>query len=346
MDQETIERIVQQAPSSYRYLQTHISWILFSTVREKIGENKYETGVYTYKIKKPVKFSFLDFSTLAKRKKYCKEEIRLNKRLCPDLYIGLMRFVERCRRYFFESVESPKKKNEKIIEYAVKMRCLPERQKMDNLLKENKIMRSHIIALAYIIANFHKKTIVIKNKKYSSPLLVKKQIDDLAGVKDVVEKACGIEISKKIDFILKKCTEFISRNASLMRKRQKQGKIKDCHGDLHSANIFYVDKKFYVFDCIEFNKYFRYIDVASEIAFMAMDLDMFGREDLSKLFVEMYIKLSKDEELPKLLNLYKCYRANVRAKIAALAITNCGAEGSNEHITNYLNLCERYAKEL
>jgi aminoglycoside phosphotransferase family enzyme len=325
MDQHEIEAMKKQFPNA-QLIQTHVSWLFF-------------IGQFVYKIKKPVKFSFLDYSTLKKRKFYCEEEVRLNKRLSPEIYLCVVPITESEGKYLFGG-------KGKIIDYAVKMVALPQDKKMDNLLREGKITSGHIVALAKIIVNFHRRIKTIKQKEYCSPELVQKQIDDLAGVKDIVENVCGVSVSRKIDVILKKCKGFISKNADLMKKRQRDGRIKDCHGDLHSANIFLVDEKFYIFDCIEFNKFFRYIDVASEVAFMAMDLDAFGREDLSSLFVDEYVRLSKDNELLTLLNLYKCYRANVRAKVAALAIAQGGEEGNKENIMKYLLLAERYAKEL
>lgn len=322
MDQEEIELLRRSTGAVL--LQTHISWLFL-------------TGDFVYKIKKPVKFSFLDFSTLRKRKFYCKEEVRLNRRLSADIYLGVVPVVKNDSNYYFGGKGI-------VIDHAVKMAQLPQDGKMDSLLLRNKVTREHIKAIASIVAAFHKRIPKIKGQKYSSPSLVKEQIDDLAGVKEIIERACGI--GHKVDFILQKCDYFIGQHATIMKKRQKEGKVRDCHGDLHSANIFIINDKIYIFDCIEFNKFFRYIDVASEIAFMAMDLDAFGREDLSRLFVSEYIKLTQDTELLDLLNLYKCYRANVRAKVAALAFAHDGLEGQKENIEKYMALCESYARLL
>ena len=148
---------------------------------------------------------------------------------------------------------------------------------------------------------------------------------------------------------MEKCDSFIDKNKSLFVKRQLSGKIKDCHGDLHSANIFIADK-IYVFDCIEFNTDFRYIDTASEIAFMCMDLDYFKQEKLSKAFVDSYVSQTGDSELLKLLDLYKSYRANVRAKVASLELLHPISEKQKksalERIAKYLDLAEGYSKRL
>jgi len=326
MDEKIIEALKKKEAYMHpvkeiEFIQTHISWVFL-------------TGDYVYKLKKPVKFSFLDFSTFEKRKFFCEEEVRLNRRLSPDIYLGVVPIVEKNGEYSF-GLEG------EIVEWAVRMKQLPQNSKMDVLLKEGKITEKNVERIAEIIADFHNKIETIKDEKYSSPEIVQEQIDDLSGVKEVVEKVCGM--GSKIDFALEKSDAFIASNKELMRKRQKDGKIKDCHGDLHSGNIF-IDDKIHIFDCIEFSKDFRFIDTASEIAFMAMDLDYHGREDLSKKFVDKYVELSQDKELLDLLNLYKCYRANVRAKIHSFEYEH--NPEAKEKIIKYLELCERYAKEL
>jgi aminoglycoside phosphotransferase family enzyme len=201
----------------------------------------------------------------------------------------------------------------------------------------------HIQEIAAIVAGFHNRIDIINERKYGSAEVVKAQIEDLAGFRQTIEDACGF--GEKVDFIVRKSDEFIWRGRELFEKRQAEGRIRDCHGDLHSANIFITDK-IIIFDCIEFSKDFRFVDTASEIAFMAMDLDAFGREDLSGLFVDTYVKLSGDSGMLELLGLYKCYRANVRAKIAAIDYSQNQNEDAKERIRKYVLLAERYAKEL
>lgn len=325
MDEKIIDEL--KKPEAYmhpvkdvEFIQTHISWLFL-------------TGDFVYKIKKPVKFSFLDFSTFEKRKYYCEEEVRLNRRLSPDIYLGVVPLIEKEGKYGF-GLEG------EIVEWAVRMKQLPQDSKMDVLLKGGKVTHVHVEKIAEIIADFHNRIETIRDEKYSSPEIVQEQVDDLSSVKGIVEK---VGDGSKIDFILERCDSFIAENNDLMKERQKEGKIKDCHGDLHSGNIF-IDEKIHIFDCIEFNRDFRYIDTASEIAFMAMDLDYHGKEDLSKKFVEKYVELSQDTGLPDLLNLYKCYRANVRAKVNSFEHEH--NPQAKEKIVKYLELCERYAKEL
>ncbi|MEM2908741.1 MAG: hypothetical protein QW171_01120 [Candidatus Bilamarchaeaceae archaeon] len=316
-------RVLKGQMKNAEFIETHISWIFL-------------TKDIVYKIKRPVKFTFLDFSTLEKRKYYCEEEVRLNRRLSPDIYLGVIPIVKREDKIFFEG-------EGKLIDYAVKMKRLPEDRRMDRLLERNVVSSVDVEKIAEIVADFHSKIDIITDLRYGSPEVVKQQVDDLALHKDAIERAC--DMGDAVDFALKKTNEFMEKNRGLFLKRQNDGRIKDCHGDLHSANIF-LTEKIYIFDCIEFNKDFRYIDTASEIAFMAMDLDAFEKEELSKAFVEKYIKLTGDKELLLLLDYYKCYRANVRAKVAAIEYEQKPSEDSKKRIAKYCSLMEKYARRL
>lgn len=316
--------------------ETHISWVFLS-------------GDYAYKIKKPVKFSFLDFSTIQKRKELCEEEVRLNRRLCPEIYIGVAPLLKKGGNIFFGRAEEElpegaedELQDGNIVEYAVKMKRMPQDRKMDVLLNEGKVEASDVDEIAVIVADFHAGIPIEQDPKYNSPEMVREHIEDLSSVRDVVEKACGM--GEKVDFILGKSSEFLEKNDAFLRNRQAEGMVRECHGDLHSGNIFFGDKK-YIFDCIEFNEDFRFIDVASEIAFMAMDLDAHGRKDLGEVFVKRYSGISHDLGLKKLLDFYKCYRANVRAKVAALGFRQHTSEEGKARIEKYLNLAEEYAKK-
>lgn len=321
MDQKQIEILV--GSNEYELIETHISWVLLDTD-------------FVYKIKKPVKFSFLDFSSLEKRKFFCEEEVRLNRRLSPQIYLGVVPIT-------LSNVKIELDGTGKTIGYTVKMKRLPQEKRMDELLKEGKVTKSHIVEIATIVAEFHKKIDVIEDRSYSSAEVVKKQIDDLSNFRDIIDEACGL--GADVDVILQKSDSFIEENKALFEKRQRSGSIRDCHGDLHSQNIFITDE-IMIFDCIEFSKDFRYVDIASEIAFMAMDLDAFGREDYSKVFVDMYVELSSDLEALELLPLYKCYRANVRAKIAAIDYSQHPGQEPKERIKKYIELAEKYAELL
>lgn len=308
--------------SSTHLLQTHISWVFL-------------TGEYAYKIKKPVKFSFLDFSTREKRKESCEEEVRLNRRLCPEVYLGVVPITINKHPSFGGSGFQ--------MDYAVKMKQLPYEKMMSYMLAKGEVTEAHIRSIAKIISDFHSRIEIIHDRQYNSPEMIAEQFADLAGVRETAEKACGM--GGKIDFILGKADEFVRTNRNLFLQRQENGFIRDCHGDLHSGNIFLTDP-IAIFDCIEFNKSFRYTDTSADIGFMAMDLDAHGRRDLSELFVSEYLRLSGDQGMPLLLNYYKCYRANVRAKIACLTYAQHPSDEEKRRIEKYLLLAEEYAKRL
>ncbi len=328
MDKKIVDEL--KKPSSYPYktkktdfVETHISWI-------------YLAEDYVYKVKKPVKLTFLDFSTLEKRKYYCDQEVALNRRLCREMYVGVVPIVKRGGKYFFEG-------DGEIIDYAVKMKRMPEERRMDHLLERGTVTEGDVGRIAVKVAKFHEIARVINDLEYGSAEMVKSQIDDIANYRDVIEKAC--KMGDKVDYALKRCDGFYKKKLPLFERRQWMGMIKDCHGDLHSANIFLRDG-ICIFDCIEFSEEFRFIDTASEIAFMAMDLDAFGREDLSRAFVKRYSGLAGDRELLLLLDYYKCYRANVRAKIAAIEYSQKPNADSKARIAKYSELMEGYAKRL
>lgn len=328
MEKKIIEQL--KKPDAYPYsvkkvdyIDTHISHVFLA-------------DGYVYKVKKPVKFTFLDFSTLAKRKEHCKNELDLNRRLCPEIYLDVVPVVKKGSKHYFE-------KEGETVDYAVKMKRMPAERKMDVLLEHDEVAEADVSNIAVKVGRFHYTVKIVDDKRYGSPELIKEQVDDLDNHRKTIEKAC--KMGDKVDFALKKCDRFYNRNYNLFEKRQKDGMIRNCHGDLHSANVFITDKVC-IFDCIEFNKDFRYIDVASEIAFMAMDLDAFGREDLSREFVRRYTAFTGDREGLLLMDYYKCYRANVRAKVAAIEYSQKANKDSKKRIEKYCSLMERYAKRL
>ncbi|MEW6036021.1 MAG: phosphotransferase [Candidatus Micrarchaeota archaeon] len=310
------------AGGGFSLIETHISWVLLG---EKV----------VYKVKKPVSFSFLDFSTLEKRRFFCEEEVRLNRRLAQDVYLGVVPLYLDHGRLSFEG-------SGEIAEYAVKMKRLPEGRMMDRMLSLGTLEEKDVRRLAGVVADFHMKE-KPAGGEYNSPEMIASQIADLSLHRDTIEKASGL--GKWVDGILSRSAMFIRRNGALLRRRMEGGMVRDCHGDLHSANVFFEDG-IKVVDCIEFSRDFRCIDVASDVAFMAMDLDYAGREDLSSAFVEEYISRTQDPELETLLPFYKCYRANVRAKISAIEWLQRTDDAARQKMDRYVLLAESYAKRL
>ena len=311
-------------------METHISWVILC-------------DKFVYKIKKPVHYSFVDFSTLALRLYYCNREVELNKRLTQNVYIEVLPLKEWQDKIIISG------NNGIIIDYAVKMHKLDTEKRMDKLLIQHIVTESDIKKLAEKIALFHKKTTVI----YQKDLLdIREKFNDLEGEKEYLSQQSDGSFSAIIDRTIEFSNKFLNKHKELIAKRLRDGFYRDCHGDLHSRNIFLLPAPV-PFDCIEFNDDFRQIDVLNEVAFLCMDLDAFDRKDLSALFLEYYneyFPAMKTESECDLFIYYKSYRANIRAKVSALraksATTDEERTRSLTAVKKYLYLMESYMKEL
>ena len=312
-------------------IETHISWVFIC-------------HRFVYKIKKPIKYSFLDFSTLEKRKKYCKREIELNKRLTNDIYLDVVP-IHKLNDHFKIGG-----KVGTVIEYAVRMLKMDRTKQMDQLLIQNKVTKLDIRNLAEKIALFHENTAIIHQKDVME-LQVK--FNDLeAEKKYLAAQSYGDKYATIIANAIKTSNTFLEKNKELLAERLRAGFFRDCHGDLHSRNIFLLPSP-QPFDCIEFNVDYRQIDVLNEVAFLCMDLDAFGRKDLSELFIEYYNQFfpsMKSQKEHHLFVFYKAYRANIRAKVNSLRAKS--AENEKERtktlfdVDKYLRLMEGYLKTL
>lgn len=305
--------------------ETHISWIIL-------------TDHYAFKIKKPVKFSFLDFSTLENRKHYCNKELELNKRLAPQMYLDVIPIYKK-------EIENGEN-NDTIIDYAVKMIRMDNDKEMDKLLEKDKVNETHIEKLAQQMANFHKEAKIIKNVFDVTGF--QEQYNDILSQIDFIEEKFGKEFKQEIDRNIKASGDYLFRKRSFMNERTITGFIRDCHGDLNSRNIFLYDDPV-IFDCIDFNDELRQIDILNDIAFLCVDLEFFAKEDLSKHFYHSYLEaygLNDDDESKILFNYYKSYRANVRGKVALI---KAGEDKENEkqHLQtakSYLQLMVNYTE--
>ena len=279
---------------SVNVLQTHISFVAL-------------TGKYAYKIKKPVNFGFLDFSTLEKRKHFCEEELRLNRRLCPEIYLDIVPITIKNNNLQIGG-------NGHVVDYAVKMKEFSQKNIMTTLLKQKKIDEEVFDKICTILDEFYKYGEHSRDiDQYGSIKSIKKNTDEnFEQTKSVI----NVTISREIfDYIKKNTNKFLEQKKDIFEKRIRQGHIRDCHGDLHSGNIVIFDDEICIFDCIEFNNRFRYSDVASDISFLAMDLDYLGCPYLSSYLIEQYVKKSGDSGIHDILNFYKSYRAYVRGKV-------------------------------
>jgi aminoglycoside phosphotransferase family enzyme len=269
------------------------------------------TGEYVYKLKKPVNLGYLDYTTLEKRHFFCHQELELNRRLCPSAYLAVVPIIKKKGELRIEG-------QGKAIEYAVKMKQLPQDRMMDLLLSRGQVTPEMVARVAEKLVNFHQKAETNPEIAAFGKLDVIRQNSDENFAQ--TEKYIGLTIFRaKYERIKGYTDNFINSNASLFDKRVRESRIRDCHGDLHAAHVCFTDD-ICIYDCIEFNDRFRYCDVASEIAFLGMDLDRYRQAGLSRHLVNTYVGLSHDEELRKLLNFYKCYRAYVRGKVESFEL--------------------------
>lgn len=325
MKPETYDEDVQKI----ELVQTHISFVFLA-------------GDFVYKVKKPVNFGFLDFTTLEKRKFFCNREFELNRRLAGDMYLEVVPINR--------SDNQIKIKGEgETIEYAVKMRRIPEDTMMSGLIARNQVDKVLIDKLAKIIAEFHAKAETGGSiNKFGSLEAIKFNWDEnFDQTRDFIGRTID---SNQFDVIHHKIQAFMKKNKPLIKTRIDHGRIRDCHGDLHSGNIFVADR-IYIFDCIEFNERFRYSDVTADIGFLAMDLDFRNKRDLSKYFIDQYVEYSNDRDLLLLLPFYKCYRAYVRGKVVGFQLDdpNIGASEKDQakhEARAYFDLATEYASEL
>jgi aminoglycoside phosphotransferase family enzyme len=315
-------------PGSIELVQTHISVVFL-------------TRNFVYKVKKAVNFGFLDFTTLEKRAFFCEKELELNRRLCGDLYLEVVPI---------NKADAVKIKGEgETVEYAVKMKRMPQDKIMSKLLEENKVDDRLVDKIAKIIAEFHSKTET--NRRISEfgalPAIGTNWKENYDQTKEFIGKTISNE---DFELIRTRINNFMKQNAPLFEKRVKECRIRDCHGDIHSGNIF-VSDRIYIFDAIEFNERFRYSDIASDVAFLAMDLDYKERADLSNFLVKKYVEYSGDQELTKLLPFYKCYRACVRGKVTSFKLNDHNISSDDkgaaiEEAKAYFKLAVSYTESL
>ncbi len=309
-------------------IQTHISFVFL-------------TKDFVYKVKKAVNFGFLDFSTLQKRRLFCEKELVLNRRLCASVYLEVVPINK--------SINIRINGDGETIEYALKMKRLPQEKIMSALIKRNKVDKKTIDELAKIIATFHAKADTNSEiNAYGSVKSIKINWDEnFSQTLKYIKQTIDLE---SYEFIKDKITNFARNNCLLFDSRIKNNKIRDCHGDMHSGNIF-LTEKICIFDAIEFNDRFRYSDVASDVAFLAMDLDFQHKPLLSDYFIEKYILYSKDEELRRVLDFYKCYRAYVRGKVISFRLDDPNIIQKEKNLAvkeacAYFKLAVDYAKKL
>jgi len=320
--------IYPDQPKEVRFSETHISLLFF-------------TGRYVYKVKKPVNFGFLDFTSLEKRKYFCEQEVRLNRRLAPELYLGVVPITQEQGRVVLQG-KGP------VIDYAVKMKQIAEERLMDKLLAKNQVTPKMIEAISGKLVQFYmtaETNDVIKS--YAKPARVKQDTDENF---DQTQKYMDVTIPKAhYKTIQDRTNGFLKTQEELFSQRMASEKIRDCHGDLRLEHIFW-GEPIAIFDCIEFNERFRYTDVAADMAFLSMDLDYRNREDLGEHLIRAYVGESGDHDILEVLSFYKSYRAYVRGKVESFRLDDPHIPGKEKEeaksrAEKYFDLSYRYAQK-
>jgi len=319
-------------PEAYSHKADDISHI--STAISDV----FLTGEYAYKICKPVNLGFLNFTTLKKRKKEIEDGYTHNSLISPKLYLGVSKVTSDKGKISIDG-------KGRVVEYALKMKQMNPDSLASNIIKERDLINDEIKGIARIIADFHSKAPCDKKiSKYGSLKTIKLNWkENFSQVRECLGKYLSRE---DYDFIKEKIIGFIEKNQALFNKRIADNRIKHCHGDFHTGNVFLDKNKIYVFDSIVFNKRFPCSDIAAEIAFMLMDLEYHGKEKSAEVFLQEYLRLTKDTEMLKLLDFYKCYRAYIRAKVAIFTLQTKESVEEEEKAKKYFALSKKYAEKL
>lgn len=284
-------------PEEVEIVQTHISIVCLA-------------GARVYKLKKPVRLSFLDFSTPERRAHFCHEEVRLNRRLCPDVYRGVVELRRGPAGLNFRGEGT-------VVDHAVEMTRLPAARMLDRLLAEDAVRPEEMRALAIRIAAFHRSADRGADVRAAgAPAgLAARMRANFADTRPMVGSILDADLHRALEAATERD---VARLLPVLARRAEAGWVVDGHGDLHARNVCLVEPPV-AYDCIEFSAAFRCGDVAVENAFLTMDLRYRGHPELAAAYVDAYVRASGDHEQPALLPPLERYRAMVRAKVGALA---------------------------
>lgn len=316
-------------PDSIEHVQTHISHVFIA-------------GVFVYKIKKPVNFEFLDFSTLEKRKYYCEREVELNRRLCEDIYLNVVSIRSNDDTFKLEDTTG-----ENAVEYAVKMKRLSEEHFLHSFIERGELGRQQLDRIAAKLAEFY------KSQKPGEEISQWGEIDKIRYNTDENFRQTKDFVGDMIDgnsynAIKQYTNQYYGRFDYIFDRRIEDRRIVDGHGDLHLEHIHITPEKVRIYDCIEFNDRFRYGDTAEDLAFLAMDLDFNECRQEERYFVEKMADLLGDKDLPLHIDFYKCYRAYVKGKVKGLQageeeVGEKAREKARNKAREYFKLSLRYS---
>lgn len=317
-----------EKPVSITRHETHISSVF-------VGDTT------VYKVKKPVNFGFLDFSSIEKRHFFCKEEVRLNRRLAPKVYLRVAPIYKLAGGYSFR-----KREGASVAEYAVKMRRIPEERLLSHLVRRGRLLPVALTEVGKAIARFHTKARAHKSDPFGGIDVVRTNTEENF---EQIAPCLGITLDQPTYSRLVSYTrDFIENHEPLFGDRKQKGLVREGHGDLHSQHVCLIDP-IVIVDCIEFNKRFRIGDVLEDIGFLLMDLEYRGRFDLSAAVSQGYFSLFPEAAHPGLLRFYKIYRAVVRGKIegftADVLKDEPGRQEAERTARDYYLLARHYADD-
>ncbi len=315
-----------ERPTAVTMAETHISWLFFA-------------GDFVYKVKKPVDYGFLDFTTLALRRRFCDDEVRLNRRLSPDIYLGVVTIRERDGRYGVEGEGRP-------VEYAVRMRRLPPDRWLADLLDRGEADPGLMRRIAARVAAFH------RDAATDDRITAVGGLDAVRGNTAEnfaqAESYIGVTLTRPLhDRVAAWTAAFLAEREPVFRRREAEGRIRDCHGDLHADQISITNGIAFI-DCIEFNERFRFGDVAADIAFTAMDVEYHGAPLLARELIEAYVRDAADPGALGVMPFYQCYRAFTRGKVRSFRLRQAGLTDADrraviDQAARYFELAGRYA---
>jgi uncharacterized protein len=318
-----------EKPHAITHHETHISHVF-------VGDS------HVYKIKKPVNLGFLDFTSLERRRLFCREEVRLNGRLAADFYLGVSAIYSEKNEYSFI-----KGTVAEVAEYAVKMRRIPEERLLYNLIREGRLLYREIEPVGLRLARFHAEVPEYRGGMYGGLGSV---IATTEENHEEIRPFIGLTLDQRLyDDIVEYTRGFIRQWKELFAKRMKDGLVREGHGDLHSEHICLTQPPI-IIDCIEFNKRFRISDILDDIAFLLMDLEFRGRFDLARALFKAYFSVQRDALVSQLLRFYKIYRAVVRGKIEGIKARNLPDEDERRqalrNAREYYGLADHYMKSV
>ena len=319
------ESAYPHATGRIEVVETHISLIFL-------------TESFAYKVKKTVDLGFLDFSTLEKRRYFCNEELRLNQRLCPEIYLSVVPVVQSGNSFFIDGEGV-------IVNYAVKMVRFDRTMELDRMLSYGELSTMHVDILSSLISGFHQSIpAVTAETGFGHPDNLIKPM--LANFTHTEPAASNRAESIRLESLKQWTVEEHQRLSSLFVERQQGGYIRQCHGDMHTGNMVWWKERIFIFDCIEFNDNLSKIDVISDLAFLFMDLEHAGYPAFAWRLLNNYLTETGDYDALPLLRFYSVYRAMVRAKVTAIRYTQTTEPFTREKILlehfSYLQLAEHY----